>query len=163
VPGNPVIKSITKNTQTRQELVIVGTDTTKEELVTRLNVRESGPGYVHFPKLEDGSAAQGFTEEFFVALTNEGPRAKMVNGVRRIYWEKIQSHLPNEAWDCLVLAKAALAFSENQMLDLNKLERPTVSAEEKEKPQLWGTVTSGYRGDLLRPRPQPGASQLWGN
>ena len=60
----------------------------------------------------------------------------MVNGVRRIYWEKIQSHLPNEAWDCLVLAKAALAFSENQMLDLNKLERPTVSAEEKEKPQL---------------------------
>lgn len=156
VQGAASIKAITKTSQTRQPLVILGTDTLKEELLVRLSVKEHGPGFVHYPKLADGGVAQGFDEDFFVAISNEAPQSRLVNGVRKVSWQKIQSHLPNEAWDCFVYAKAALVFSENQNLDLNNLEKPKSGAKPAPLPQ-WGTMNPDPRGNRIPPtEPEPG-------
>jgi phage terminase large subunit GpA-like protein len=124
IPGCPIIKTITRTSQTRQPLVLIGTDTAKAELSVRLQVPVPGPGSVHYPKLANGNPVKGFDEGFFVALTNEAPRPRLLNGTKRIIWSKINDHEPNEAWDCFVLAKAALTHAENQGLRLNSMSRP---------------------------------------
>jgi phage terminase large subunit GpA-like protein len=135
VAGSPIIKVVTKTSQTRQPLVIIGTDTAKSELLLRLNVQHPGPGFVHFPRLPDGNPAKGFDSEFFRALTSETQKAKFVNGMRKVFWEK-NSYDPNESWDCFVYARAALTHSENQALRLDEIDRPRFNEEPKKKPQF---------------------------
>jgi len=138
IPGCPIIKTISRTSQTRQPLVLIGTDTAKAELTVRLQVPVPGPGSVHYPKLANGNPAKGFDEGFFVALTNEAPRPRLVNGAKRIYWTKINDHESNEAWDCFVLAKAALVHAENQGVRLNNMSRPRSGDAPKQLPK-WQT------------------------
>jgi phage terminase large subunit GpA-like protein len=135
VAGCPIIKVVTKTSQTRQPLVIIGTDTAKGELMSRLNVQNPGPGFVHFPRLADGNPAKGFDSEFFRALTSETQKSKFVNGMRKVFWEK-NSYDPNEAWDCFVYARAALIHSENLALRVDEIDRPRFTDTPKEEPKF---------------------------
>jgi phage terminase large subunit GpA-like protein len=66
--GKPYIKSFTMSKLNRATIVTLGVDAGKEELVHRLKVNVEGPGYCHFPKLENDEPARGYDEEYFKGL-----------------------------------------------------------------------------------------------
>ena len=81
------------------ELFIVGTDTIKTTLFSRLRHVESGAGYLHFNVKAD--------EEYFKQLTAEKQIIRFVKGFPVRDWVK-KSSARNEALDTLVYAYAAL-------------------------------------------------------
>ena len=73
----------------------------KSQINYHLNVAEKGEGYVHF-------RAGYHEEEYFIQLTNEELRGKIVNGRQELRWMPKQENARNEALDCFVYALAAL-------------------------------------------------------
>jgi len=95
--GLPIIRIGARRTKAKVALGIVGTDTSKGLLFSRLAVAEFGPGYIHFPRDVD--------DEWFKQLTAEKLMTKHVKGVPTRVWKKIRAR--NEALDCAVYALAA--------------------------------------------------------
>jgi len=79
---------------------IIGVDTAKVQVQSRLRLVSPGPGYIHF------SEAAGCDEEYFAQITAE----KLVTKYRmgRATQEWVQQRPRNEALDALVYALAAL-------------------------------------------------------
>lgn len=82
---------------------IVGVDTAKTQLYSRLNVVKEGEGYIHFPK--------GLPEDYFDQLTAEKRRLKIDKSGRRQYYWWAPSGARVEALDTFVYAIAALEHS----------------------------------------------------
>lgn len=97
--GLPLIKIGVRRTRQKVVLGIVGTDTAKGLLFSRLALGEFGPGYIHFPRDVD--------DEYFRQLTAEKLMTKHVKGVATRVWKQIRAR--NEALDCAVYAFAAFA------------------------------------------------------
>jgi phage terminase large subunit GpA-like protein len=116
--GRPVIESI-QALRTRQQISkratrMVGTDTVKDLLASRLLVETRGPEYVHFPV--------GLDPAFYEQLTAE--ERKTVFRKKRIVlvWEKKSPDVVNDAWDTMVYAYAALVSLGTRVLqELAKL------------------------------------------
>ena len=89
----------------------IGTDTIKSTVFSRLKLIEPGPGYFHFPQID---------EEYFEQLTAEKVVSTMVNGQHRRKWIQIRNR--NEALDCLVYAYAAAVSVGIARIDWDKLE-----------------------------------------
>jgi phage terminase large subunit GpA-like protein len=119
--------------------VILGVDSVKADLATRLNVETPGPAYYHFPKAADGSDARGFTEEFFQQLTSEKCSFRYIRGVPKEEWV-LETGKRNEAWDCAVYSFAALedyaGFTKPHEL-LEQLAKDLLDTEPK-KPIQYG-------------------------
>lgn len=102
--GRPLLKAPgpRRSSSRRHALAsyVVGVDSGKDRLASRLRVTEPGPGYVHFPDTLD--------PVFYDQLTAETLKTVYVLGrpVRR--WVKLEGRR-NEALDGAVLALAALA------------------------------------------------------
>jgi phage terminase large subunit GpA-like protein len=79
---------------------VVGTDSAKDMIASRLRITTPGPGYVHFPETLDSV--------FYDQLTAEKLVTGYVNKVPVRQWVKIEGRR-NEVLDCTVLALAALA------------------------------------------------------
>ncbi len=96
-PGQPVSgkPSIQKN---GVNLYLIGTDTIKNLLFSRLLIEEPGPGYLHFPDSLD--------EEYFKQLTAEKRKAKFYRGFKKYEWIKTRKR--NEQLDLMVYNIAAL-------------------------------------------------------
>jgi len=97
--GLPLIKITTRRTRAKVVLGIVGTDTAKGLLFSRLWLSEFGPGYIHFPRDVD--------DEWFKQLTAEKLMTKHVKGIPTRVWKQIRAR--NEALDCAVYAFASYA------------------------------------------------------
>jgi phage terminase large subunit GpA-like protein len=97
--GLPLLKLTPRRTRAKVVLGIVGTDTAKGLLFSRLGLSEFGPGYIHFPRDVD--------DEYFRQLTAEKLMTKHVKGVPTRVWKQIRAR--NEALDCAVYAFAAYA------------------------------------------------------
>lgn len=97
--GLPLIKLGARQQKSGVALGIVGTDTAKGLLFSRLELSDFGPGYMHFPSSVD--------EEYFRQLTAEKLYTKYVKGVPTRVWQKVRPR--NEALDCEVYAIAAFA------------------------------------------------------
>ncbi len=97
--GLQLIRIGTRRTRQKVALGIVGTDTAKGLLFSRLALTEFGPGYIHFPRDVD--------DEYFKQLTAEKLMTKHVKGVPTRVWKQIRAR--NEALDCAVYAFAAFA------------------------------------------------------
>jgi len=104
--GLPLLKLTPRRTRAKVVLGIVGTDTAKGLLFSRLGLSEFGPGYIHFPRDVD--------DEWFKQLTAEKLMTKHVKGIPTRVWKQIRAR--NEALDCAVYAFAAYA-SLNANLD----------------------------------------------
>ena len=78
---------------------IVGVDTAKDSLYSKLRVADPGTGYCHFPI--------GYEMEYFKQLTSEQVRTKYVKGHPIRYWFK-PAGVRNEALDRRVYSMAAL-------------------------------------------------------
>lgn len=98
----PKTASRTKNSGDKP--YIIGVDTAKDELSTRLAImpHESNPTprAVHFP-------AVGLSADYFDQLTAEHAVTRTESGKVSRKWEKKVVGGRNEAWDCLVYALAA--------------------------------------------------------
>lgn len=96
-PGSPISgkPNIQKN---GVNLYMIGTDTIKNLLFSRLLIDEKGPGYVHFPMKLD--------EEYFKQLTAEKRKPKFVKGFKKYEWIKTRKR--NEQLDLFVYNIAAL-------------------------------------------------------
>jgi phage terminase large subunit GpA-like protein len=108
--GKPLIKSFRVTGKERATLFILGVDTGKDEIVSRLRVDKPGPGYCHFPMLPNGEPARGYSEQYFEGLTAEKRVTKFVNGFKTYIWVK-RSGDENEPFDCRNYALAALVLS----------------------------------------------------
>jgi phage terminase large subunit GpA-like protein len=93
------LKLTPRRTRAKVVLGIVGTDTAKGLLFSRLGLSEFGPGYIHFPRDVD--------DEWFKQLTAEKLMTKHVKGIPTRVWKQIRAR--NEALDCAVYAFAAYA------------------------------------------------------
>jgi phage terminase large subunit GpA-like protein len=90
--GAPVIKLSTRKNKGKVVLALVGADTCKGLIYSRLQVEEYGPGYMHFPRKPE------IDEEYFKQLTAEKQITKFVRGFPSKVWMKTRAR--NEALDC---------------------------------------------------------------
>lgn len=100
-PGRPVAKvsRATSGRNRRQvDLYQIGVDDAKGIIYARLQMKEPGPGYCHFPMERD--------EEYFAQLTAEKLITKYRLGHPTKEWHKIRAR--NEALDARVYAYSAL-------------------------------------------------------
>lgn len=122
--GLPILRIGARRTKQKVALGIVGTDTAKGLLFSRLGVAEFGPGYIHF--------SRDLTDEWFSQLTAEKLMTKHVKGVPTRIWKKVRAR--NEALDCAVYALAAKeSLNANLERIAQRMERRTEPAPEPEK------------------------------
>lgn len=98
--GKPVANFPRKRNDKKVYLTMIGTDTAKEVVTSRLQIFEPGEGYCHYPIRE------GFDEEYFKHLTNERRETKIVKGRRVVVWNA--GGRRNEPFDTHVYNLAAI-------------------------------------------------------
>lgn len=82
---------------------IVGVDTAKDAIYSRLRIKEVGPGYCHFSM----SYGEGTNRDYFKQLTSEKVQTRFSKGHPIREWHK-PAGVRNEALDCFSYALAAL-------------------------------------------------------
>jgi phage terminase large subunit GpA-like protein len=105
--GRPVVEDekqrrqrLRQRHQRRQVLYLVGVDTAKAVIYSRLKLEQVGRGYVHFPR------TPSFDAEYFSQLAAEKLVIKIRNNRQHPEW--VQTRARNEALDAFVYALAAL-------------------------------------------------------
>lgn len=127
-PGKPLAGRPSSGNAIKALLFPVGVDTAKEILYARLKLPDFGPGYCHFPKLEQ------YDEEYFKQLTAEKQKTKYRNGFPTKFWEKVRPR--NEALDLRVYAMAALDALKPPMRQIAAtLEKRAEEMANKREPQ----------------------------
>lgn len=100
-PNKPLVSRPTRSNLGKIPLFIVGTDTAKETLFSRLQLDKGEPGFIHFPAKYD--------EEYYKQLISEKPKLRFVAGGRTVReWVKIRER--NETLDLWVGNMAVLAI-----------------------------------------------------
>lgn len=144
-PALPIIARVSKAGRPKIPLVLVGTDTAKEILFSRLAIDEPGPGFLHFP--------DNYKNNYFDELTAEKPVLKYRNGAPVRVWQKKTARARNEALDCRVYSLAALELLNPNFEALAKsLERPpeganveVIDKNKKKKPRQNSWVSGKRR------------------
>lgn len=83
----------------------MGVNAGKETVLSRLYIKEPGPGYCHFPKNID----RGYDQKYMNGLTSEQKIIKSVNGKMTVAWVKKQG-ARNEPFDLRNYNTAAVEF-----------------------------------------------------
>jgi len=97
--GAEILHKFTQNNSYRVRLYIVGTDTAKDRIFSRLQIPAPGAGYVHLPSWAEN--------EYLEQLTSE-KRVQHYRRGRGMVREYVKTRARNEALDCEVYALAAL-------------------------------------------------------
>jgi phage terminase large subunit GpA-like protein len=97
--GKEILQKFTQNNSYRVRLYMVGTDTAKDRIFSRLQIPAPGAGYVHLPSWAE--------EEYLEQLTSEKRVTRYRRG-RGMVREYVKTRARNEALDCEVYALAAL-------------------------------------------------------
>lgn len=98
-PGQPLLKAPSKKSLKKGIwLLIIGTDTAKDMVYSRLKIETPGPGFCHFP--------DGRSDEYFKQLAAEEVVTRWEKGVKKRVWKKKRAR--NEALDLRVYATAAM-------------------------------------------------------
>ena len=95
--GRPILSKPSKTARTKSLLYLIGTDTCKELIYSRLKLGEPVNGYMHFPFTYD--------KEYFLMLTAEKVITKFSKGFPKREW--VNTRRRNEALDCRVYAYSA--------------------------------------------------------
>jgi phage terminase large subunit GpA-like protein len=110
------------------QLFIVGADTAKGQLYSRLRESQRGPGYIHVPE------APWADEEWFRQLCAETRKTQYRKGRPVRVWLKIRTR--NEALDCMVYSLAALQLLNPQWGHLRRIYgKPEGKARRIEQPE----------------------------
>lgn len=144
-PGLPLVYKISTNNQYKVKVFILGVDSGKEILMTRLNTVDEGPGYCHFPI----NADRGFNETYLKGLNSEQRVVKMKDGRPVIKWVK-KSGTRNEPLD---LRNYSTAAAEILRPDWNVLEKKITAGinymkkqpKKKNTQKRTGTISHGVQ------------------
>jgi phage terminase large subunit GpA-like protein len=131
--GRPVAKvsRATSGRKRRQvDLYQIGVDDAKATIFARLQMREPGPGYCHFPLERD--------PEYFDQLTAEKLVTRYYKGFPRREWVKTRPR--NEVLDCRVYAFAALKILNPVWSSIEKRLAAKPAATTKTEPELRRTT-----------------------
>ena len=101
-PGIPLIHKVSTNNQYKVKVFILGVDSGKEILMTRLNTVDEGPGYCHFPI----NADRGYNETYIKGINSEQRVVHITDGRPVIKWVK-KSGTRNEPLDLRNYSTAA--------------------------------------------------------
>ena len=128
--GKALIGNRSTNNVAKCPLFILGVDTAKEIIYSRLKIENEGAGYCHFP--EDRG------DEYFRQLTAEKIVTRYRKGFQRREWIKTRAR--NEALDCRVYALSAYAILNININSVaNRFEKQKDS-EAKPKPTTLNPV-----------------------
>lgn len=123
IPGAPVVTARFQK-HSRTWLHSIGTDTLKDALFSRLQIKDHGARFCHFPE-KTGS----YNEEYFRQLTGEEVRHKMERGQMRRVYVKLRER--NEALDKRVYAMAAYEILRpNMQLIASRFAKETTPAKD---------------------------------
>lgn len=148
--GRPVIADPPKETRRRGSKNIrsriVGIDPVKDMLYGRLQVKEPGPEFVHFP--------DGLDTAFYLQLTAEELKTEYKNRRPVRVWRKKAKDLANEVLDTTVYAYAALvSLGPRLQQDLARLA-PTENADGAKAPESSATTKPAAPAPRARTRPR---------
>jgi phage terminase large subunit GpA-like protein len=119
-----IIQSATRRNVSKTLLYLIGTVKIKDILFRRLNLKNPGFGYCHFPDT--------YNEEYFNMLTSEKKVRQVKKNKKKEYYVKTRKR--NEALDCRVYAYAALnILNPNFQIIAEKQLKRTEEPEKKEK------------------------------
>ena len=104
--GEPFLKRPSKTNKGQISLFVLGTDTGKETIMSRLKIDLPGPRYMHFPD----NVERGYDETYFKGLTSEVKITTFEKGVRKTKW-KVVGTKRNEPLDIRNYAYAALKIA----------------------------------------------------
>ena len=110
------IHSCTTSNREKIHLFNIGVDKGKEALYSRLNIKDYGAGYCHFPKEQD----RGYDLEYFKSLCSEIRIVRLVNGQPKFQW--IKKYKRNEGLDLRNYATAALEILKPNFEQLKALK-----------------------------------------
>ncbi len=120
-------------------LWLVGTDTAKDTIYSRLQLRDAGPGYMHF--------SSELPDSYFEQLTAEERRRQTTARGEAWRWVQKPGHSRNEALDCRVYNLFAA-----QLLDLHRFtDAMWKRLEERVAPDLFGAPQTAAKDDALPP------------
>lgn len=125
--GKPLVRRPNRKSKAQGKVFLVGADTGKDALYSRLKIEEPGPGYCHFPAHYD--------EDYFAQLTAEKAITKYVRGFAKRVWIKKTASARNEALDCRVLAMVALELlNANIPMIMARMAKRAEGDDAKEQP-----------------------------
>ena len=101
--GIPLIHKLSTNNEYNVKVFILGVDSGKEIVVTRLSTVDEGPGYCHFPI----NADRGYSETVIKGLNSEQRITEIKDGRAVTKWKK-KSGIRNEPLDLRVYNTAAV-------------------------------------------------------
>lgn len=120
--GKPIATFPKKRNKKGVYLTMVGTDTAKEIIYRRYEIKDTGPGYCHHPVSED------FDEEYFKQATAEEKVKKYRYGNPYYVWDAKKRR--NEVLDCKVGNLAMIRIlTQNFGFKLKKIEKKEPEAK----------------------------------
>ena len=139
--ASPIVNRPAKSKTKKVRLIIVGTDTAKELLFSRLQLSEPGPGYMHYP--------QSYSEVFFKQLTNEKAVTVVYKG------QPILTFVPkgpHEALDIRVYSLAAFKLlNANLPAIAKKLSVPMETPKDPESNEAAGSAEKPAKPEAPAP------------
>ena len=142
--GIPLINKISTNNVEKIPIFILGVDSGKEILITRLQTVDEGPGYCHFPI----NADRGYDETYIKGLTSEQRVVHIKDGRAVVKWVK-KSGTRNEPLDLRNYSTAAAEILRPDWEVLEKKIRQGINymkKQPKERPnRKKGVMNSGIQ------------------
>ena len=143
--GIPLVYKVSRNNIEKVPIFLLGVDSGKEILMTRLGTKEEGPGYCHFPTNED----RGYDETYIRGLSSETRVVSMKDGRAVLKWVK-KSGARNEPLDLRNYSTAAAeilrpdwdVLEKKVSQGINYMKRQPKAASRAKKP---GIVNRGIQ------------------
>ena len=142
--GIPLINKVSTNNVEKVRIFILGVDSGKEILMTRLKTVDEGPGYCHFPI----NADRGYDETYIKGLTSEQRVVSVKDNRATLKWVK-KSGTKNEPLDLRNYSTAAAEILRPDWDVLEKKIRQGINYMKKQPPKerqkRKGVVNSGIQ------------------
>lgn len=143
--GIPLIHKLSTNNEYNVKVFILGVDSGKEIVVTRLSTVDEGPGYCHFPI----NADRGYSETVIKGLNSEQRITEIKDGRTVTKWKK-KSGIRNEPLDLRVYNTAAVEILRPDFDVLEKKVKAGINYMKKlpgkvKRKRKTGTVSRGVQ------------------
>jgi phage terminase large subunit GpA-like protein len=132
----------------RSQVFLIGVDTSKDTIYSRLRIGKPGPGYIHFP------VGQGFDQDFFAQLTSEQVVTRKREGRSYRVWV-LPPGRRNEGLDCAVLAMAA---RDSIRIRIVSEQDQTTTPPTPPPPEHAPPIVANVPEELPAPPPRPPAA-----
>ena len=106
--GIPLLKGYGNPKNSAVVLTMLGVNDGKQEVFSRLGIKEVGEFYMHFPRDDKFLGTRGYDSVYFKQLISEKRVIKKSGGVPYVTWETIGNKVRNESLDLAVYNLACL-------------------------------------------------------